>query len=42
MENRVKDFKKKLIETINKPEMRILPGQLAFFLLLSIITSVNG
>ena len=37
MENRVKDFKKRLIETINKPEMRILPGQLAFFLLLSII-----
>lgn len=37
MENRVKDFKKRLIETINRPEMRILPGQLAFFLLLSII-----
>ena len=37
MGNRVKDFKKSLIETINKPEMRILPGQLAFFLLLSII-----
>ena len=37
MENSVKDFKKNLIKTINKPEMRILPGQLAFFLLLSII-----
>ena len=37
MENSVKDFKKNLIKTINQPEMRILPGQLAFFLLLSII-----
>ena len=32
-----KDAWKKLVEIIKKPEMRILPGQLAFFLLLSII-----
>lgn len=30
-------FMKRVIEIIKKPEMRILPGQLAFFLLLSII-----
>ena len=37
MKNRVHKFMKKLKKTMNKPEMRILPGQLAFFLLLSII-----
>lgn len=30
-------FLKKIIELIKKPEMRILPGQLAFFLVISII-----
>ena len=30
-------FFKKIIELIKKPEMRILPGQLAFFLVISII-----
>lgn len=30
-------FLKKIIEMIKKPEMRILPGQLAFFLVLSLI-----
>ena len=30
-------FLKKIIELIKKPELRILPGQLAFFLVLSII-----
>ena len=30
-------FFKKIIELIKKPELRILPGQLAFFLVLSII-----
>lgn len=34
---RLNKFTKKVIEMIKKPEMRILPGQLAFFLLLSII-----
>lgn len=34
---RLKNFTKKVIKMIKKPEMRILPGQLAFFLLLSII-----
>lgn len=32
-----KTFMKRVLEIIKKPEMRILPGQLAFFLLLSII-----
>lgn len=37
MKNRISNFFSKLKDTIKKPEMRILPGQLAFFLLLSII-----
>ena len=37
MKKGFKDFKKQLISIIKKPEMRILPGQLAFFLLLSIV-----
>ncbi len=37
MNKRFRRFYKKLKETINIPEMSILPGQLAFFLLLSII-----
>lgn len=37
MKDRFQRFLKKLKETIKQPEMRILPGQLAFFLLLSII-----
>ncbi len=37
METRFKNIRKKLLEIVRKPEMRILPGQLAFFLLLSII-----
>ena len=32
-----KDIKNRLLNIISKPEMRILPGQLAFFLLLSLI-----
>lgn len=35
-----KSFMSKVFEMIKKPEMRILPGQLAFFLLLSIIPLV--
>lgn len=35
--NKGKNFIAKVIEMIKKPEMRILPGQLAFFLLVSII-----
>lgn len=34
---RFKNFMKKVFKMIQKPEMRILPGQLSFFLLLSII-----
>lgn len=37
MNKKFQEFCKKLKETINIPEMSILPGQLAFFLLLSII-----
>ena len=37
MENRFHTFMDNLKKTIKKPEMQILPGQLAFFLLLSII-----
>ncbi len=37
MKKGFKDIMKKLTEIVRKPEMRILPGQLAFFLLLSII-----
>lgn len=37
MKSRFKKFMKKVFQMIKKPEMRILPGQLAFFLLLSII-----
>lgn len=37
---KLKVFFKKVVNEIKKPEMRILPGQLAFFLLLSIIPLV--
>lgn len=37
MKSKFQTFKKKVFQMIKKPEMRILPGQLAFFLLLSII-----
>ncbi len=40
MKKEMKKFFRKMFETINKPEMRILPGQLAFFLVLSIIPLV--
>ncbi len=34
---RARDFLRKVISIIRRPEMRILPGQLAFFLVLSLI-----
>ncbi len=37
---RIKSFFKRVYDTIKKPEMSILPGQLAFFLVLSIIPLV--
>ena len=40
MEKRIKKFFKKVSKTIKKPEMRILPGQLAFFFVLSLIPLV--
>lgn len=40
MKKRLKRFFRKVSKTIKKPEMRILPGQLAFFLVLSVIPLV--
>lgn len=37
LKKRVLSLKKRLINNIKRPEMRILPGQLAFFLLLTLI-----
>ncbi len=37
VKEKLNKFTKKVLKMIKKPEMRILPGQLAFFLLLSII-----
>lgn len=37
LKKRVLSLKNRLINNINRPEMRILPGQLAFFLLLTLI-----
>lgn len=37
MMERVKRFIRKVIKYISKPEMRILPGQLAFFIVISLI-----
>lgn len=37
MKRKLKTFLDKVLKTIRKPEMRILPGQLAFFFVLSII-----
>ena len=37
----VKKLLKRLVKTIKKPEMRILPGQLAYFLVLSIIPIIT-
>ncbi len=37
---KARDFTKKIINILSKPEMRILPGQLAFFLVVTIIPLV--
>lgn len=37
MKNRIKRYWKKIYQTFRKPEMTILPGQLAFFFVLSVI-----
>lgn len=34
--NKISIYFKKLLSIINKPEMKILPGQLAFFLVMSV------
>ena len=39
--NRAKAFIKKVWEILNKPEMVILPGQLAFFLVLSLVPIIT-
>ena len=37
----IKDYLKKLFELINKEEMKVLPGHLAFFLILSLIPCIT-
>lgn len=39
--NIIKDYLKKLFELINKEEMKVLPGHLAFFLILSLIPCIT-
>jgi len=39
--NITKRYIKKLIKIIKKPEMKILPGHLAFFLVLSLIPIIT-
>ena len=39
--NRAKAFIKKVWEILNRPEMAILPGQLAFFLILSLVPIIT-
>ncbi len=41
MKKRFKTFLKKFIKTIRRPEMSILPGQLAFFFVLSVVPIVT-
>ena len=40
MQNKIKKFIKKVYKTIRKPEMTILPGQIAFFFVLSLVPLV--
>ena len=37
---KARDFTKKIFKLLMKPEMRILPGQLAFFLVMTLIPLV--
>lgn len=41
MSKRFKKFKRNFIKIINKPEMSILPGQLAYFLVLAVIPTIS-
>ena len=41
MTKRFKNFLKKFIKTIRRPEMAVLPGQLAFFFVLSVVPIVT-
>ena len=41
MTKRFKNFFKKFLKTIRRPEMSILPGQLAFFFVLSVVPIVT-
>lgn len=40
LQNKIKKFIKKVYKTIRKPEMTILPGQIAFFFVLSLVPLV--
>ena len=39
--NKVKNYFKRLYDIIMKPEMKVLPGQLAFFLFLSLVPIIT-
>ena len=39
--NRIKEIMKKLIAIIRRPSMTILPGHLAFFLVLSVVPIIT-
>ena len=41
MKNRLKSFLENVLAVINRPEMEILPGQLAFFFVLSVVPIVT-
>ena len=39
--NKIKNYFKRLFDIIKKPEMKVLPGQLAFFLFLSLVPIIT-
>lgn len=41
MKNRLKRFKRNLVDILKRPDMQILPGQLAFFFILSIVPALT-
>ena len=41
MKNRINRFIKRILITIKRPEMAILPGQLAFFFVLSLVPIIS-
>ena len=41
IKKKVKDFNKRIIHILSRSDMLILPGQLAFFLLLAIVPTIT-